>query len=195
MNLYIIIATVLVSIAAFQRQDIFDRLKFNAYQIKHHNQWYRLFSGGLIHADFMHLGFNMLALWTLGDQAETFFQLLVNDTQAGSLVYLGFYISAIPMSSLYSFEKHKNDVWYNAVGASGAVSAVLFCYIAQYPFQVFVWPPLPGFLLGILYLGGSWYMARRGSDNIGHDAHFFGAVYGLLVTVICDPKLILHLFS
>lgn len=204
MNTYIIIGTVIISLIAEFNRPLKDRLLFNAYAIKHHNQWWRLFTNGFIHADFehmgvAHLGFNMFALWTFGDYAETFFQNRMHDNAAGSWVYLGFYVSAIPMSSLYAYEKHKNDEWYNELGASGAIAAVLFCFILQHPFQglgvMFVPIYIPAILFGVLYLAASWYMARNPRDNIAHDAHFFGALYGVLVTVICAPRLVTEIFA
>lgn len=195
MNTYIVIGTILISLLAEFNRPLKQRLLFNAYAIRHHGEWWRLFTGGFVHSDFnsgmgpAHLAFNMFALWTFGGPVEEFFQMLVHDSRTGSLIYLAFYIVAIPMSSLYSYEKHKDDIWYNALGASGAVSAVMFNYLLQYPFQWFIWPPLPGIAIGAIYLGVSWYMARRGTDNIGHDAHFFGALFGLLVTLISAPHL------
>ena len=198
MNIFIIIATVIVSISAFQNRTLFHKLKFNAYYIKENGEWYRLFTGGFVHADWMHLGFNMFALWMFGKFVEPFFQdLLQGDKILGSLAYVAFYVAAIPMSSLFSYEKHKNDQWYNAVGASGAVSAVLFSFIIQAPFsELMIFPipiALPSIIFGALYLAYSWYMSRRGQDNIGHDAHFFGAIFGVLVTLICRPQLGLDL--
>lgn len=199
MNIYIIIGTLLVSLAAEFNPELLHRLKFNPYDIRHRGQWYRFLTGGFVHGGIPHLAFNLFALWMFGDFAETFFQNLLRDSRAGSWVYLGFYLSAIPMSSLYSFEKHKNDEWYSAVGASGAISAVMFCFIIQQPFRgmglLFIPVYIPAILFGALYLFASWYMARRGGDNIGHDAHFFGALYGALVTAICAPQLVTKLFS
>lgn len=205
MNTYIVIFTVIVSLMAEFNRPLKDRLLFNAYAIKHYNEWWRLVTGGFVHADFnsgigvAHLGFNMLALWSFGGYAETFFQNLVHDDATGSLLYLAFYIAAIPMSDLYSFEKHKNDEWYNSLGASGAISAVMFCFILQYPFSkiglMFLPIGAPAIVFGIIYLGASWYMARNPRDHIAHDAHFFGALFGILVTVAAAPHLVTDLFA
>ena len=199
MNIYIIIATVLVSLAGEYNPVVTNRLLFNAYAIKHHGQWYRLFTSGFVHGNLPHLAFNMFALYMFGDYVESFFQLLVHNVRWGSFVYLGFYLSAIPMSVLYTFEKHKNDEWYNALGASGAISAVIFSFIIQNPFQLmgllFIPIYIPAILFGIIYLAATWYMSRRKVDNIAHDAHLFGALYGILVTVVCAPKLVTDLFA
>ena len=201
MNIFIIIATVIVSISAFQNRTLFHKLKFNAYYIKENGEWYRLFTGGFVHADWMHLIFNMYALWMFGSFVEMFFQAITLDKTLGSLAYILFYVAAIPMSSLFSYEKHKNDQWYNAVGASGAISAIVFSSIIINPFGKIglVFLPrdfmIPSIVFGVLYLVYSWYMARKGNDNIGHDAHFFGAIFGILVTLICRPQLGLDLIN
>lgn len=189
MNLFIILVTAVTSFFAFNNRTLFHKLKFNASYIRS-GEWYRLFSGALVHADFMHLAFNMLALWFSGQVAEAFFQHVLQSQVGGSIAYTVFYIIAIPMSSLYSYEKHKDDSWYNAVGASGAVSAVLFCFVLLNPGATLAvyFIPMKAWIFAFLYLGLSWFMARRGNDNIGHDAHFFGAVFGVLVTVILRPS-------
>jgi membrane associated rhomboid family serine protease len=193
-NTLIIIATVILSLSALQNQNLFYRLKFNAYLIHQYRQWPRLFTAGFIHADFLHLFFNMFVLYMFGRYAEQFFISLVRNEFLGSLAYLIFYLAALPMSGLYSLEKHKNDPGYNAVGASGAVSAVLFCFIMQQPFsRLIIFPipfPVPAIVFGVVYLAYSWYMGKRNVDNIGHDAHFFGALFGVAVTLISKPSLL-----
>lgn len=190
-NTIIIIATAIVSFIAFSNRALFHKLKFNPYYIKYNNEWYRFFTGGIIHGDIAHLLFNMMGLWFAGQVAEQFFQDVIGNTLNGSLAYLLFYIIAIPISSLYSFAKNKDNEWYSAIGASGAVSAVLVCFALLNPgvgLLVF-FIPMPAWVFVILYLIGSWYMARKGTnDNIGHDAHFFGAVFGLFVTIILRPS-------
>ena len=98
------------------------------------------------------------------------------------------------MSSIYSYEKNKNNVYYNALGASGAVSAVVFAYIILAPTQklmfIFLPIPIPAYLFGIIFLGAEYYLGKRGQSNIGHDAHFWGAIYGILFTIILRPSLI-----
>ncbi len=198
-NTLIILVTVVLSLSALQNQNLFYRLKFNAYLIHQYKQWPRLFTAGFIHADFLHLFFNMFVLYMFGKYAEQFFISLAGTERLGSLLYLIFYLAALPMSGLYSLEKHKNDPGYNAVGASGAVSAVLFCFIMQQPFsRLIIFPipfPLPAIVFGIVYLAYSWYMSRRNLDNIGHDAHLFGAIFGVSVTLISKPSLIQSLLN
>jgi membrane associated rhomboid family serine protease len=191
---YILIAiTVVVSLLAFSRRDLFDRLKFNAYQIKQHGQWYRFFSYGLVHADTVHLLVNMFVLYSFGTIVETFFDHYFENR--GMLFYLLLYVGGLGFSTLYDFGKHKNDLYYNAVGASGAVSAVVFSSIILYPagkiYLFFIPIGIPAPLFGLLYLVYSYYMARKGRDNIGHNAHFWGAVFGLVFTIALKPEIVL----
>jgi membrane associated rhomboid family serine protease len=115
----------------------------------------------------------------------------------GALFFILLYIGGLAMSSLYSYEKNKNNMYYNALGASGAVSAVVFAYIILAPTQklifIFLPIPIPAYLFGILFLGAEYYLGKRGQSNIGHDAHFGGAIYGIAFTLILKPSL-LHTF-
>ena len=187
---FVIGITAVVSIIAFQRRDIFDQLKFNAYVIKKHKKYYRFLSYGLVHADWMHLIINMFVLFSFGDIVSQFFD--YHFGFKGNVYFLLLYIGGIAFSTLYDFGKHKDDPYYNAVGASGAVAAVVFSSILLYPagkiFLFFIPIGIPAPLFGILYLGYSVYMAKKGTDNIGHTAHFFGAIYGLVFTIAIKPE-------
>lgn len=203
MTIPIIILTVLISISAFppsigsidslRRDGLFDKFKFNAYMVFHRKEWFRLFSHGLIHADWMHLGFNMLALHFVGDVVQQGFEAYFG--KMGIILFLLVYILALPASSVASLAKHKNNSYYNAVGASGAVSAILFSAILLAPtmeiFLFFIPIGIPGFIFGPLYLLYSHYMSTKNYDNIGHDAHFWGAVFGFITPCLFKPELIL----
>jgi membrane associated rhomboid family serine protease len=189
---YIIIGiTVLVSITAMENHELKNKMMFNAYMINHRKEWYRFFSNGLVHADFMHLGFNMFSLYMFGLGVEGAYKDLFE--AKGVLFFILLYVGGLAMSSLYSYEKHKNDIYYNALGASGAVSAVIFAYIILAPTHkllfLFIPVPISAWLFGIIYLSIEYYLSKRGNDNIGHDAHFWGAVYGILLTIILKPEL------
>jgi membrane associated rhomboid family serine protease len=180
---YLIIATVaLVSFTAFNRTEILYKLMFNPYQVKHNGQWYRFLSHAFIHANWQHLIFNMLTLFFFGVFVEDSFSYLFGDK--GYLIYLLEFILAGVLSSVPSFFKHKDNYSYNALGASGAVSAILFTSILLNPLNkiyIFFIPiGIPAFIFGILYLAYSAYMSKQNTDNIGHDAHFWGAVFGLI---------------
>ena len=189
----IIILTAAVSIPAFNNPELFARLRFNAYIIKSNNQWYRFFSYALLHADWAHLAVNMFVLYSFGEQVEVLMKYYFG--VKGNLFFVLLYVGGVALSTVPSFVKHKNDSWYNAVGASGAVSAVVFSSIIFLPsskimFLLFPFP-IPAVVFGVLYLVFSAYMAKKGNDNIGHDAHFWGAVYGAVFTIILKPALAL----
>lgn len=181
----IIITTVLISIISFNRIDIFDRLKFNAYEIHTDKEWYRFLSYGLIHADWMHLFINMFVFYSFGGIVLYIFK--AHFGFQANIYFMLLYIGGIGFSTLYDFGKHKNDPYYNAVGASGAVSAILFSSIILYPqgeIYLFLIPiGIPAPIFGLLYLGYSVYMAKRNTDNIGHSAHFAGAIFGIIFTI------------
>ncbi|MCX7744048.1 MAG: rhomboid family intramembrane serine protease [Flavobacteriales bacterium] len=194
LTLLIIIITAIVSVLAFSNIRIFDQLKFNAFMIRHNLQVWRFITGALVHADILHLAMNMYVLYIFGTAVENHFLLFYEASFKGPLFYLLLYVGGAVLSCLYSFEKHKDDLWYNAVGASGAVSAVVFAFIAIRPdqhLQLIFLPGIniPAFLLGALYLIYSWLMAKNKSDNISHDTHFFGALFGFLYVFILQPEL------
>jgi len=193
MIITIVAVTCLVSILAFYNRELLDRLQFNAYAIKHHKQGYRFFTYGLVHAGWAHLAINMFVLWSFGRIVYTFYIYLFGNL--GILYFLLLYIGGILFSVLFDFGRHKDHEWYNAVGASGAVSAVVFASIILYPaggvYLFFIPVEIPSPIFGILYLVYSAYMARKGRDNIGHDAHFWGAIYGVILTIALKPGLFL----
>jgi membrane associated rhomboid family serine protease len=188
-NLILVIITVLVSLGGFSSKKVMDDLIFYPPAITRRGQWYRFVSCGLIHADAAHLIFNMLALYLFGDTVEKTFMELFGD--GGKWIYLAMYLSALFMSLLPTYLKHRDDYHYRSLGASGAVSAVVFVYIVLYPMSkigFFILPPIiPGFIFGPLYLLLSAWLDRRGRDNINHSAHIWGALYGLLFLSVACP--------
>lgn len=196
-TIIIIILTAIVSIMAFSNAEAFYRLKFNAFLINHNRQYYRFFSYAFVHVDWGHLLVNMFVLFSFGSAVENSFA----EYFAGraGLYYLLLYVGGIGFSTLPAFSKHKNNDYYNAVGASGAVAAVLFSSILMNPQMSIIFlffpVPIPAWIFGILYLIYSAYMARRGSDNIGHDAHFWGAIFGLVFTIALNPGFLSSFFN
>jgi membrane associated rhomboid family serine protease len=192
-TILIIAVTVIVSFLAFSSAPLFDRLKFNAYDAKHSNHWYRFFTYGFVHAGYVHLFINMLVLYSFGEIVESLFG--VHFPAKHSFYYVLLYLGGLVLSIIPAFGKHKNDVFYNAVGASGAVSAVVFASILLYPagkvFFFFIPVGIPAPLFGVLYIAYEAYMSRRANDNIGHDAHLWGAIYGLVFTIALKPSLVL----
>ncbi len=187
----IIFITAVVSVAGMNNKELFSKLKFNAYDVKHSNHWYRFFTYGFLHADYFHLFINMLVFFSFGEVVETYFKVYFPGKE--TLYYLLLYVGGLLLSIIPAFGKHKNDVFYNAVGASGAVSAVIFSSIILYPtgkIFLFLLPlPIPAPVFGILYVIYEAYMSKRGKDNIGHDAHLWGAVFGVVFTLGLKPGL------
>lgn len=189
MVLIIIIATIVLSIIAFQNYSFYEKALFRPYLIKHSNEWWRWVSGGFIHQDYTHLIVNMLSFYFFAGVMLGYFNMVSNSNNG--LLFLLFYLSAIVLSSMYSYYKHQDQYGYAALGASGAVSAIIFSYILIDPFgtiSLYFIIKIPAWLFGILYLYYEYAMGKRGGTNIGHDAHFFGAIYGLVFPVLVHPQ-------
>ncbi len=181
----IIIITVITSLRAFNDRMLHQRMLFNPYLTKKDKDYVRFITSGLIHADYLHLGLNMYVLYLFGQWVEPTFNYLFGPL--GSLAYVVMYFVGIVVSHSISFFKHKDNPYYNSLGASGAVSAVVFSAIVMYPIDLQIWR-IPGVIFGILYLGYSHYMSDKNTDRIGHDAHFAGAIFGILFTLAIRPK-------
>lgn len=190
---YIIIAvTCLVSYQAFNNQELFEKLSFKPYKVIHNKEYYRLITNGFVHADWTHLFFNMLTLYFFGRTQEQIFTAF-----NGEMSFILFYLLSIPASSLISLYQHKDDPRYSAIGASGAVNAILFSFILINPFStiyIFV-IPIKAIIFAVLFLIYSSYMAKKNMDNIGHEAHISGAIFGVLFTILTIPNVINHFIS
>ena len=193
MTIFIIIITVITSVLAFSNKDISNKLTFNAYLIKEHNEWYRFFSYGFIHADWIHLGVNMYVLYAFGNYVEYKFHEFFGLKAA--FYYLVLYLGSIGISVISDYGTQKDNMFYNAVGASGAVSAVVFSFIVFSPLApmglLFIPFHLPAVFFGAIYLIYSMFMAKKEIDNIGHNAHFGGAIFGVVFTIALKPRLFL----
>jgi membrane associated rhomboid family serine protease len=188
---WIIIAiTSVVSFMAFQNGALADKLQFNAARIIHRKEYYRLISHAFIHVSWTHLIINMFVLYFFGRAVESYFEYFFGNKSTFYFIIL--YLGGILVSNLWGLIKHQNDYYYNAVGASGAVSAVLFTFIFLDPLELlylFAIIPIPGILFGAGYLIYSYMMSRRKSDNVAHDAHFLGAVFGFIYPLILRASL------
>ncbi len=177
----IIAVTVIVSMAAFNNTTLENKLILWPRYMDNPKEYYRLLTSGFIHADWSHLLFNMFSLYFVGQSVES---------QIG-LQFVVLYLTGIIISSLPSFLKNRNNDYYRSLGASGGVSSVLFLVIYFFPWgRLQIWPipiPIPCILYGVLYLIYEAYMSKRGQGNVNHDAHFWGALYGLLYAVAIDP--------
>jgi membrane associated rhomboid family serine protease len=188
-TILIIIITALVSFLSFNDKNLFDKLKFNAFDIKHNKQGWRFFTYGFVHVDWVHITVNMYVLYSFGDITLHMFNIYMGYKAVGYFIML--YLGGILFSTLFDFGKHKDNFQYNAVGASGAVSAVVFSSILVYPqgtiYFLFIPFPIPSVVFGVLYLVYSAYMSKKNIDNIGHSAHFWGAIFGIIFTIAVKP--------
>lgn len=191
-TLIIIIVTSVASYMAFQDKSKQYRYMMNPYQVVYRKQYERMITSGFLHADWIHLIFNMLTLYFFGDIVEFYFNSI---SQYGTILYVAMYLLGIIVSDIPSLIKHKNNPNYNALGASGAVSAVLFSSILFNPTHnllIYGIIPIPGFLFGGIYVIYSYYSGKNQRDNIGHDAHLFGALFGIIFTIAIWPNVVMH---
>ncbi|MEI3801136.1 MULTISPECIES: rhomboid family intramembrane serine protease [unclassified Chitinophaga] len=186
-SLIIIIITCLVSYTALKNYDQLDKMSLQPYMVQRYKQYYRFITSGFVHADFQHLIFNMLTLFFFGPAIENLFMQLFHS----KLVYILYYILGIIVANIPSYIKHRNNSSYSSLGASGAISAVVFTAIMIDPwntiFLFFI--PIPAVIYGVLFLALSAYMSRKGGDNINHDAHMWGALFGIVFPLIFHPEL------
>lgn len=189
MTFIIVIITGVVSFAAFQNRELMAKLMFNAYLVKHSNEWFRVITHAFVHSGWMHLMVNMWVLWNFGDMTENGF--VEYRGSGGSLIFVALYIGGILFATLPSYRRHQDDFSYNAVGASGAVAAVLFSAIYFSPTMnlmlMFIPIPIPAIIFGVFYLALEWYLDKQSNDNIAHDAHFWGAAFGFSFSVLMAP--------
>lgn len=189
-TLGIILATAAISIWALRDQRVFSSLLFEPYTIHNSKDWFRFLSHGFVHGGLLHLAVNMYVLYMFGNAVESRFAVITGGH--GATAYLCLYLGGIVLSSLPGYFKHRDDPYYRAVGASGATSAVLFSFIMLEPstelYLLLLPIPMPAWVFGLLYLGYEWYMSKRGGDGIAHDAHYFGALYGIAYTALLDPS-------
>jgi membrane associated rhomboid family serine protease len=185
-TLIIIIITVLVSIFAFRSQKIMDDLIFYPTAITEKNQYYRFITYGFIHADLSHLFFNMYAFYLFGGACENSFINIFGNY--GKTFYVLMYFLSLIACVIPDFNKHKSNAGYKSLGASGAVSAVVFAYILFQPLQgiglLFIPVFIPGFLFGIIFLVVSYFLGRKGGSRINHSAHIWGAIFGVIFLLI-----------
>lgn len=186
-TIVIILATGAISFLAFNNAKLLNDLILWPPAIKRGGQYYRLVTYGFIHADGMHLAFNMITLYFFGRVIEDYL-----GQRIGTLGYIAFYLSAIVVSILPTYMKNANNPAYRSLGASGAVSAVLFAFVLLHPWStiIILVVPCPAILYAVIYIAYSIYMDRRGTDNINHSAHLWGAAYGVLFLAAMDPGIV-----
>ena len=190
----IIALNVLISLIGFSSAGMVDKMIMWPYGVKRNRQFYRFISSGFLHADFTHLFFNMFTFYFFGRNVEIYFNVY---NLGGMYAYIALYLLALVISDIPSYLKHQDDSRYRSLGASGAVSAVVFAAIIFDPWSriyLFAAVPLSAFLFAVLYIVYCIYMSRRNADNVNHDAHLWGALFGLIFTIgliyLKNPQLI-----
>ncbi|MDE1960930.1 MAG: rhomboid family intramembrane serine protease [Xanthomonadaceae bacterium] len=191
-TLVIIAVTCIVSIMAFSNAELVRQLILWPPAISRDKQYYRLVSYGLIHADPMHLFFNMFTLYFFGRMMEQLYNAVL-----GPFGFVLFYAGALVASILPTYLRNRGNSRYHSLGASGAVSATLFAFILLQPWAkilVFV-IPMPAILFAVLYVVYEFWLERQGADNVNHNAHLWGAAYGVLFTIIMEPRVLTLFFA
>lgn len=186
-TLIIVIITSIISLIALRNPNLIEKLIFYPPAVSQHNQWYRFLSCALIHADPVHLFFNMVSFYSFGNFVEAYFNHYFGS--AGPILYIALYVISQVLCLIPTYAKHKDDYYYRSLGASGAVSAVIFAGIFIAPLQklgIILLPiSMPGFIFGFVYLGITAYLDKRGAmAGINHSAHLFGALAGIGLLIV-----------
>jgi len=182
---FIFVITIITSLMAFSNENLLSNLILHPYSVSRGKRVYTVLTSGLIHNDWMHLIFNMFSYFFFAFQVEV----IIGHWQFGLLYVMGLILSDLP--TVY---KHKDNYGYYSLGASGAVSAVIFSFILYSPMSMMMIMPLPfhipAIIYGVLYLVYCNYASKHARDNVNHDAHFFGAITGLFITIVLNYHVI-----
>lgn len=188
----------IVSFLCFRDQRLFDKLKFHPLSIKENGEWYRFFSHVLVHASWGHLLINLFVFYNFGGYVLQLF-MQSKGPLYGQVLFAVFLLAGAFFSSLKAYYKHSDNPAYAAVGASGVVAATLFAFIIFEPlngiYLFFIPIPIPAFIFGALYLVYEYVMDKQSQDRIAHDAHFFGAIFGVVFTFVFDSGSFLNFFT
>lgn len=183
----IFVITILVTLLAFSNETLYGKLMLHPHSVYRGEKTYTIITSGFIHKDWAHLFFNMMSYYFFAFRLEAY----LGHWQFGLL-----YMASMVLSDLPSIIKHKNDFWYHSLGASGAISAVVFsCILFDPRSSMYILPlpiAIPAVLFGVLYLAYCAYASRQSRDAINHDAHFFGAISGVMITIILYHQIIPH---
>lgn len=202
-NTVLLVLNIGLSLIVFYDRRLFTKLMFNPYSVVYRKEYYRTLTHAFIHADYIHLLFNMYVLWQFGSLIETIFteEAVFGEIfpgvdfwgqSRGYLFYILLYFGGLLAATLPALKKHRDNPHYNSVGASGAVSAVVLAIIIALPtmklYLFFIPVGIPAFVLGIAYLIYEYYMSKSGRTGIAHDAHLWGGLYGLLFMLVAEPR-------
>ncbi len=195
-NIIIIFSIAAVSILGFSNHILFSKFLFKPYSILKNKEWYRFISSAWLHADYTHLFVNLFVLYSFGNYLEYFLNVYYEEQSL--VLYLFLFLGSTVISHIPSYVKHKSNYNYEAVGASGGVSGILFAYILINPLsmlELYLFIPIPAIVFGILYLWYSYYMSKKNIDNIGHEAHIYGALGGMMLITIIKPEIWVSFFN
>jgi membrane associated rhomboid family serine protease len=200
-DIHMLVLLIVVATSVFDFSTNFslrDRFILNPWLVVHRKQYYRVVTSSLVHGDFFHLLFNALAFYNFAPLLEFTLRVRAENSLTGSLHFLYILLVSLVVSTIPSLAKHQNNPSYNALGASGFVSGIVFATICFYPFirlQVLYMIPMPAWLFAVLYLWYSHWAARKAQDNIGHDAHFWGALAGVGMVAILHPQVPMGIYE
>lgn len=187
----IFLITIATSLFAFYNAEVYGKFMLHPYSVSRGRKLYSIITSGLIHRDWMHLMMNMLSYYFFAFPLERTF---ANYSSWGHIQFGLLYVVSLVLSDLGSIVKHKDDFWYHSLGASGAVCAVVFSFILFYPLtKMLILPipiPIPAVLYGFLFLGYCMYSSKYANDSINHDAHFLGAIAGVVITIVLYPTIV-----
>lgn len=188
--------TFIFSLIGLSSRSFMDKFIFSPYMVKRNNEYHRFLTSGFLHADLLHLMVNMLVLYFFGKNVEYGYASIFGEK--GLYYFIMLYIAGVVLSELPTYKNHQDNIAYRSLGASGATSAVLFASVAMFPIEKVCLYGLicfPGFIMGAIYLFYSARMAKKKMDNINHDAHFYGAAFGFIYTILLRPTLIIDFFN
>jgi membrane associated rhomboid family serine protease len=191
-TLLIVASATTISLFCFSNRRLFDQLKHHPYIEQHKGQFYRWLTSGFVHGDFIHLFVNMFVLYEFGRTVEDYFAFHYGEN-GGRLLFLFMYLLIIIMANIPTYFRHHNHYHFASVGASGGVSGIIFIFILLHPWTMlglFAIIPIPAILFGILYLWYSTWASKKQNDMIDHEAHFYGAIAGLLVAIVSRPAIL-----
>ena len=195
-TLIIVLITSTLSVYALKQPRLMNKLIFSPNLIYKNREFLRLLTSGFIHADFLHLAFNMFALYSFGENLEASY--IYYFGLKGKYYFVLLYLTGIIIANIPSFIKHKRDINYFSLGASGGVDAIIFScilYSPNSPICLFYFVCLPSFFFGILYIVYTIYSSRTGfQPMVNHMAHLTGAIYGIVFNIILEPKIIIFFF-
>ena len=190
-SLILVIITILISYRAFNDQSLFYKLCHWPAKEHQHKEYHRLLSHGFVHGGWLHLLINMFVLWQFGEIAELYFIQFFGDPM-GRLLFVLVYLATIVCASIPTYFNKKDNPQYMSVGASGGVSGIVFIFILLMPWEplyLYGIIPIPGIVAGVLYLWYSSYASKNVKDRIDHEAHFYGALFGVVFTLLLKPSL------